>query len=88
MFYFINIFSDFRQTNYLNIYQTDLHEICTTGRTLAVDERPEGTLPWQPILCVRSTSNIQLVLVRGGAPSAGDRRGPVTAGALIIEVFY
>jgi len=48
---------DFCQTNYLNIYSTDLHEICSIGRTLAVDERPEvifsipqGTLPWQPIL--------------------------------------
>jgi len=32
------IFSDFFQTNYLNIYRTDLHEICSTGRNLAVDE--------------------------------------------------
>ena len=52
------ILSDFCQTNYLNIYQTDLHEICRIGRTLVVDERseviiffiPQGTLLWQPIL--------------------------------------
>ena len=31
-------FSDFCQTNYLNIYWTDLHEICRIGRTLAVDD--------------------------------------------------
>jgi len=36
---FKNIFSDFCQTNYLNIYRADLHEICRIGRTLAVDER-------------------------------------------------
>ena len=35
------IFSDFSQTNYLNIYRTDLHEICRIGRTLSVDERSE-----------------------------------------------
>jgi len=34
-------FSDFCQTNYLNIYQTDLYEICSVGITLAVDERSE-----------------------------------------------
>jgi len=33
-----NIFSDFRQTNYLNIYWTDLHQICRIGRPLAVEE--------------------------------------------------
>jgi len=32
-----NIFRDCCQTNYLNIYWTDLHEICTVGRALAVD---------------------------------------------------
>ena len=54
--YFFHIFSDSCQTNYLNIYQTDLHEICSDGRTLAVDERsavsffmPQGTLSWQTI---------------------------------------
>jgi len=46
-----------RQTDdYLNIYRTDLYEICKIGRTTAVYERSEvsfwtsrGTLPWQPI---------------------------------------
>ena len=36
-----DIFSDFSLTNYLNIYWTDLLEICRIGRTLAVDERSE-----------------------------------------------
>jgi len=30
--------SDFCQINYLNINQTDLHRICSVGRTTAVDE--------------------------------------------------
>jgi len=37
LFYLKNIFSDFCHTSYLNIYPTDLYEICTNGRTLAVD---------------------------------------------------
>ena len=44
-FFCFNIFSNFCQTNYLNIYRTYLHEICMIGRTLAVDEWSEGTLP-------------------------------------------
>jgi len=31
-------FSDFCQTDYLNIYRTDLHEICRIGGTSAVDD--------------------------------------------------
>jgi len=31
----------FYQTNYLNMYLTDPHPICTDGRTTAVDERSE-----------------------------------------------
>jgi len=57
VFYFLR----FCLTNYLNIYQTNLHPICTQ---LTADERPEvsflipqGTLPWQPILWAKSTSN-------------------------------
>jgi len=38
---FFLYFSDFYQTNYLNIYGTDLHEICRIGRTLTVDEWSE-----------------------------------------------
>jgi len=37
LFYLKNIFSDFCHTSYLNIYPTDLYEICMDGRTLAVD---------------------------------------------------
>jgi len=45
MFYFFyKYLSDFCQTKYLNIYRTDLHEICRTGRTLAVGKRFETTL--------------------------------------------
>jgi len=32
---------------HLNIYQTDLHEICRTGRTLAIDEWSEIIRQWQ-----------------------------------------
>jgi len=66
--FFIILISDFFQTNYLNIYRTDLHEICRTGRIWAVDERSEvifsisqGTLPWQLILYAKSISNPHLV---------------------------
>ena len=53
---FIFIFADFCQTNYLNIYRTNFHQICRVGRTMAADERSvvnvsisQGMLPWQPI---------------------------------------
>ena len=38
MFYLKNIFTDFCQTEYLNIYRTDLQKISRIGRTSAVDE--------------------------------------------------
>jgi len=51
------------ETNYLDIRQTDLYEICSDGRTLAVDERPkvifsipQGTLPWQPIFLLNEST--------------------------------
>ena len=66
---FLILSSAFCQTNYLNIYRTDLHEICTIVRPLAVDELfevifsiPQGTLPWQPILWAKSTFNTCLVV--------------------------
>ena len=66
---FAVVFNDFCQTNYLNIYRADLHKICTFGRTLTVDEGSEvifwitkGTLPWKPILWVKSTSIPYLVV--------------------------
>jgi len=34
-------FNDFCQTNCLNIYRSDLHQICRLGRNIAVDERSE-----------------------------------------------
>jgi len=57
-------FRDFSHTDYLNIYLANLHEICRTDRTLAVDKRsgvifsiPQETLPWRPILLAKTTSN-------------------------------
>ena len=51
-FLYIFIFNDSCQTNYLKTYGTDLHEICTVVRTMAVDDLseisfsiPEATLP-------------------------------------------
>jgi len=35
------IFNDFCQTNYQNIYRTDLYPICSDGRTMPVDEQCE-----------------------------------------------
>jgi len=43
-FIFLLYFSDFFQTDYLNIHRTDVHKICRNGRTLAVDERFEVIL--------------------------------------------
>ena len=37
LFYYFYFFIAFCQTNYLNIYHTDLHDICRIYRTLAVD---------------------------------------------------
>ena len=52
LFFFILTFNVFCQTNYLNIYRTDLQQICKLDRTTAVDERsevsfviPQGPLP-------------------------------------------
>ena len=68
-------FSDFCQTNYLNMYDLnmydlnmyDLREICRIGTTLAVSERsvvifsiPQWTLPWRPILWTKSSSFLTL----------------------------
>jgi len=48
------IFDDFCETNYLNIYRTDLCQIFEVSRSVAVDDEisfsvAQGTLPWQPI---------------------------------------
>ena len=40
--FYLNIFSDFFQTNYFNVYRTDYHEICRIGRTLAVDKQSKS----------------------------------------------
>ena len=83
--FIINFFSRFCQTNYLNSYRADLHEICTFGRTFAVDERSgvifsisQGTLPWQPILWAKSSSNTHVVVrvtFARAAPPAYDEKG-------------
>ena len=38
---FLKIFNDFSQTDYLNIYQTDLRQIFRVGRTMAVNDQSE-----------------------------------------------
>ena len=47
------MFDDPFQTHYLKVYRTDLHQICTIGRTMAVDTQseisfsiPQGTRTW------------------------------------------
>ena len=58
---FIFLVISFCQTNYLNIYQTDLHEICRFGRTLAVGERSEVSFSiLQEKLPHRSSPNTQV----------------------------
>jgi len=60
--YFKNIFSDFCLTNYLNFYVTDLHEICSIGRTLAIDERSEVifSIPWGVAMATNILGKIDL----------------------------
>jgi len=41
LIYFCIYFYDFLQTSYLNIYQTDLRQICRICRTVVVDEQSE-----------------------------------------------
>jgi len=87
---FKKYFSDFYQTDYLNIYRTDLHEICRIGRTFAVVERSEvifsisqGTLSQQSILWAKSTSNLHIavrVTFARAAPPAYDKKGNCYAG--------
>jgi len=82
---FKNIFGDFCQTNFHAIYVTDLYEICRD-----VDEQaevifsiPQGTLPWQPIVWAKSTSNTHLVVrvtFARAAPPAYDKKGNCCAG--------
>jgi len=37
----ISYFNDFCQTNYLKLYRTDLRQIFSVGRSLAVDDQSE-----------------------------------------------
>ena len=53
---FFFYFNDSFQICYLNIYTTDLRQICRFGKTVVADHQsdisfsiPQGTLPWQPI---------------------------------------
>jgi len=97
LLFFSYIFSDFRQTNYLDIYQTDLRKIYRIGRTLAVDEDLklffsilQGTLPWQPILWANSTSNIHLVVrpsIARAATPAYDKKRNCYAGAQANKLY-
>jgi len=67
-----HIFTDFCQPSYLNIRRTDLHEICTVGRILKVDERPE-VIFFDPSREVAPAANFV---------------GGIHTFALLIEVFY
>ena len=59
--------NDFCQTDYLNIYCSNLYPICWEDKTMAVDNRSkvsfsisQGTLLWQPILLAKSTWNLHI----------------------------
>jgi len=51
------IFNDSCQVNYLKIYQINLWQIFSVGKTMAADDSeisfsiPRGTLPWEKNLC-------------------------------------
>jgi len=56
----------------------------TVERREVIFSIPQGTLPWQPILWVKSTSNTQLVIqmtFARTAPPAYDRRAIAMQGA-------
>jgi len=69
---FILLFCDDScQTCYLKIYQTDLCQIVTVGRSVAVDDQseisfsvPQGILPWQVISvgCIHRTDFFYLAI--------------------------
>jgi len=40
-YFYIYFINNFRQTNYLNIYPTDLRQIRKFGRTVAADDQPQ-----------------------------------------------
>jgi len=95
---FLLYFSDFCQTNSLNIYRADLHEICRIGGTSAVDERsevissiPQGTLSWQPILWAKLTFFPHLVVRMSfarAAPPAYDKDGQLLCTAAHRQTNY
>ena len=80
---------DFCETNYLNIYRTNLHEICMICRTLAVDEQSEVIFyPSRDVavatnFVAKSTSNTGLVVrmtFTRAAPPAYDKNDNCYAG--------
>jgi len=82
---FKNIFGDFCQTNFYTVYVTDLYEICrdVDEQSEVIFSIPQGTLPWQPILWAKSTSNTHLVVrvtFARAAPPAYDKKGNCCAG--------
>jgi len=87
---FKNICSDFCQTNNLNIYQNDLHEICRICKTFTAYKRSEviflthqGMSLWRPIFSTKSTCDPHLVVrmtfARAVAP-AYNKKGNCYAG--------
>jgi len=60
-FIFYTVFGDFCQTSYLNIYRTELHEICRIGRSLG--ERSEVMffdLLWDVVVATNFEGKIDL----------------------------
>jgi len=62
---FFVIFNDFSQNNYLNIYLTDIHAICSDGRTLP-------SMPWNCWLRVRKACKIEVICLQRGAYGPSD----------------
>ena len=61
MFFLCFFFTDLCQTNYLKIYQTDVHQICIFGRTMAVDGPFELVLRSQLIQRTKFSHKIEFL---------------------------
>jgi len=84
-------FYDFCLPDYLYVQWTDLHQMRTVGRTVAVNERSgvsfsicRETLTWQPILLDKSRPNPHTVVRVTFARAAYDKKCNCRAGKQII----
>jgi len=94
--------NDFCQTNYLNIYCSNLYPVCWEDRTVAVDNRSkvsfsisQGTLLWQPILLAKSTWNLHICSINNEnmwilawRTACRCVNSSMQGGMLLTEVFY